>query len=310
MCRILITGGAGFIGSSLAERLLRDDDYFVVVADILVTGNTKFICDHPRYRFVHCDVNDYRDISRVMKEYQFNYVFHYAALVGVQRTLANPKEVLRDIHSLQNIFSLCLDTGVTRIYISSSSEVYGETISFPQHEYNTPLNSRLPYAVVKNLGECFCRSFWQENGLEYTIFRFFNTYGYRQRPEFVIAKFIKAALMNEPLTIYGDGKQTRTFCYIGDNLDFTARVLKEALFVNDVVNVGNDAIVNINHVAQTIIALTGSKSGCKYLPPLAEGDMKLRQPDVTRMRAVLNRSLITFEEGITEVLNQHEQVVY
>jgi UDP-glucose 4-epimerase len=116
------------------------------------------------------------------KPFVFDYVFHYAAVVGVKRTLENPVLVLEDLQGIRNVLTLCKNTGVKRVFYASSSEVYGEPVHLPQHEHNTPLNSRLPYAVVKNAGESFCRSYFQEYGLEYTIFRFFNTYGPKQSP--------------------------------------------------------------------------------------------------------------------------------
>ncbi|MFM7854150.1 MAG: NAD-dependent epimerase/dehydratase family protein, partial [Flammeovirgaceae bacterium] len=166
----------------------------------------------------------------------------------------------------------------------------------------TPLNSRLPYAVVKNIGECFCRSYQKEFGLDYTIFRFFNTYGPRQSDDFVVSKFLYAACQNSDITIYGDGQQSRTFCYIDDNVDFTLRVLIDELYINDVVNVGNDKLTTIEELAKTIICSTGSKSRIIKCPPLKEGDMTKRQPDITKMKSILNRPLVDLEQGINKML--------
>src|SRR6185436_190616 len=129
---------------------------------------------------------------------------------------------------------------VKRIYFSSSSEVYGEPVEIPQNEHTTPLNSKLPYAIVKNVAEAFIKSYNQEHGLNYTIFRFFNTYGPKQSTDFVLSKFIRAGLTNQDITIYGDGMQTRTFCYIDDNVDSTVNAFYKNKFVNDVVNIGSD----------------------------------------------------------------------
>jgi UDP-glucose 4-epimerase len=237
-----------------------------------------------------------------MLHHKFNYVFHYAAVVGVLRTIENPKMVLDDIKGLQHIFELSKNTGVKRVFFSSSSEVYGEPVHLPQHETDTPLNSRLPYAVVKNIGECYCRSYKHEFNLDYTIFRFFNTYGPRQSEDFVVAKFLKAAYKNDNITLYGDGSQTRTFCYIEDNLEFTLKILEEDLFKNEVINVGSDVLTTINELANTIIHLTGSKSKIINLPPLEEGDMTRRQPDNSKMISILKRPLIGLEEGISRII--------
>jgi UDP-glucose 4-epimerase len=302
MKKVLITGGAGFIPSSLAEALLATGKYSVVAVDNFLTGKKDYVSDHPNYKFIKCNVNDIHDITAVMLHHNFDYVFHYAAVVGVIRTIENPRLVLDDIKGLQNIFELAKNTSVDRIFFSSSSEVYGEPVHLPQHEYDTPLNSKLPYAVVKNIAECFCRSYKDEYNLNYTIFRFFNTYGPRQSEDFVVSKFLKAALEGKDITIYGDGTQTRTFCYITDNLDFTLKILEQDLFVNDVVNVGSDNLTTINELASAIIKISGSKSKIVNLPPLKEGDMTRRQPDNSKMLSVLKRPLITLEEGLRNIV--------
>jgi UDP-glucose 4-epimerase len=210
--------------------------------------------------------------------------------------------VLSDIQGIQNVLDLSKNTGVKRVFFSSSSEVYGEPVSLPQHEHITPLNSRLPYAVVKNVGESFCRSYLQEYGLNFTLFRFFNTYGPKQSPDFVVSWFINAALENRDITINGDGLQTRTFCYIDDNTQACINALTQNLFINDVVNVGYDRAITILELAETIIRLTKSKSKIVYLPPLSEGDMTRRQPDIGNMNQLLKRDFISLEEGLSRII--------
>jgi nucleoside-diphosphate-sugar epimerase len=302
MARILITGGAGFIPSSLAEKLLLDEDNEVVLVDSFLTGRKENIPLSSRVKFIKCDVNNYDDIAPVMTAYKFDYVFHYAAVVGVQRTLDNPVMVLKDIDGIENILNLCKNTGVKRIFYSSSSEVYGEPVVLPQNEHTTPLNSRLPYAIVKNVGEAYCRSYHQEFGLDYTIFRFFNTYGPKQSPDFVMSKFLRAALAGKDITIYGDGLQSRTFCYIDDNIDACLATLYNDEYKNDTYNIGNDQVITIKELAETIIELTDSSSNIVHLPPLKEGDMTKRQPDISRMRELLQRDLLPYRDGIEKVL--------
>jgi UDP-glucose 4-epimerase len=311
MVKILVTGGAGFVGSGIAAKLAEDANNLVVIADNLRTGQEHKVpvSQHNNVRFIKCDVNDYHDISAIFFAYQFDYVFHYAALVGVLRTLANPVMVLRDIKGIENVLSLSKNTGVKRVYFSSSSEVYGEPVEFPQNEHTTPLNSRLPYAIVKNVGEAYLRSYQKEYGLEFTIFRFFNTFGPKQSKDFVISKFIRAALNNEDITLYGDGGQTRTFCYIDDNVHACFNAFKHNKFVNDVVNVGGTNEYPIKAVAEMIIRLTDSKSKIIYLPPLEEGDMTRRKPDTTKMSTLMERPLKTLEDGIKEVLNNTQFIL-
>jgi len=304
MKKILVTGGAGNIGGSLVEKLLQDPDNFVVVVDNLITGSLNKIpfTGKANFKFIKADVNILSEISSIMVSYQFDYLFHYAALVGVKRTLENPIKVLNDIEGIKNILNLSKNTGVKRIFFSSSSEVYGEPVEFPQNEITTPLNSRLPYAIVKNLAEAFLRSYHQEYGLNYTIFRFFNTYGPRQSEDFVVSKFLKAALNNENITIYGDGTQTRTFCYIEDNIEATVNSLDKDYCINDVMNIGNDEEITILELAKKIISITNSRSKIIHAPPLKEGDMTRRKPDNAKMKKLLNRKLLSIEGGIKKIL--------
>jgi nucleoside-diphosphate-sugar epimerase len=309
MINILITGGAGFVGSGIAEKLASNPDHFVVIVDNLRTGDLKKIPTSPynNVRFIKCDCNDYKDISAVFFAHQFHYVFHYAALVGVKRTLDNPVAVLADITGINNILSLSKNTGVKRVYFSSSSEVYGEPVEFPQNEETTPLNSRLPYAIVKNVGEAYLKSYQREFGLEYTIFRFFNTYGPKQSKDFVLSKFIQAAKKGKDITVYGDGSQTRTFCFIDDNVEACSNAFYQNKFVNDVVNVGGTEEYPIIDLAKLIIKLTNSTSKIVHLPALEEGDMTRRKPDTTKMMTLINRPLKSLEDGIMTVMekNQH-----
>ena len=304
MIKILITGGAGFIGSSLAIRLLQNPLYYVVIVDNLLTGEIAKVPLHERCKFIKGDVNNYNDISTIMTAYKFDYVFHYAAVVGVKRTTENPVMVLNDLQGIRIILDLCKNTSVKRIFFSSSSEVYGEPVELPQNEDTTPLNSKLPYAVVKNVGESFCRSYQREYGLDYTIFRFFNTYGPKQSIDFVISRFLRLALRNEPVTIYGNGQQNRTFCYVDDNTECAVRILERDLLVNDVINIGSEHPVTILELAELIIRITNSQSKVQFLPPLKEGDMSRRQPDASKMKGILGKEMISLEEGLKRITNQ------
>ncbi|MDP1801387.1 MAG: NAD-dependent epimerase/dehydratase family protein [Bacteroidota bacterium] len=298
--KILVTGGAGNIGSALVEKLISDPHNFVVIIDNLSTG---FLSKLPstkqtNWKFIKGDVNHLNDLSSVMLSFHFDYVFHFAAVVGVIRTQENPIDVLNDIEGIKNVLNLSKNTSVKHVYFSSSSEVYGEPVELPQNEYSTPLNSRVPYAVVKNVGECFFRSYWQSFHLPYTIFRFFNTYGPNQSTDFVVSRFLSAALKNKDITIYGDGLQTRTFTYVDDTVNVCAKIFEDKLLINDVINIGNHELMTVKDLAELTIKLTNSSSKIIYLPPLKEGDMTRRQPDNTKMREILNKKFVSIEEGI------------
>jgi len=250
---ILVTGGAGFVGSSLVGELIKDPNNYVVIVDNLQTGSKDKIPDtpHENLKFIHCDVNKEDQITSVFHTFSFDYVFHYAALVGVQRTLDNPTRVLSDITGIENILNLSKNTGVKRVIYSSSSEVYGEPVEYPQNEETTPLNSRLPYAIVKNVGEAFLKSYKQEFGNN-------------------INASINAAFSDE--------------------------------FANQTINIGNNIETKIIDLAQTIIRLTNSSSKVIHLPPLVEGDMTRRNPDITKMEKLSTLDMITLEKGLEQVI--------
>lgn len=306
MTKVLITGGAGNIGSALVRKLAAKEGYSIVIIDNLLTGCLSKVEKRENIRFIKADVNNYNDLAAIFGRFKFDYVFHYAAVVGVQRTLENPILVLNDIEGIKNILSLSKNSGVNRVFYASSSEVYGEPFEFPQRENTTPLNSRLPYAIVKNVGEAFFKSFQKEYGLNYTIFRFFNTYGVNQSEDFVIPRFISAAMQNRPIEIYGDGSQSRTFCYVDDNVDITIRSMTNDACKNELLNVGSDTEISILNLAERIIELTNSKSQIKFLPALKEGDMTRRLPDISKMKKILNRDLTNLETGLQNLIKHYE----
>ncbi|MFC0605128.1 NAD-dependent epimerase/dehydratase family protein [Winogradskyella pulchriflava] len=307
MTNILITGGAGQLGSSLATKLALIDNVTIVIIDNLSTGDISKVPKRKNVKFIRANVNDYNDIISIFATFKFEYVFHYAAVVGVERTLSNPINVLNDIDGIKNILSLSKNSGVKRVFYSSSSEVYGEPFEIPQNEKTTPLNSRLPYAIVKNVGEAFFKAYQREYNLDYTIFRFFNTYGPMQSNDFVMPRFMRLALNNQPIPIYGNGSQTRSFCYIDDNVDTCIKALYDNKYVNDVLNIGNDIEISILELAEKVIEITNSKSEIIFLPSLKEGDMNRRCPDIFKMKELLGRDLISLEEGIIKMKNHYSR---
>lgn len=301
---ILVTGGAGNIGGALVSRLTENPDNYVVVVDSLITGEAEKLPskDRTNWKFIQADANDYQQMLAIMTSNHFDYVFHYAAMVGVKRTTQNPLGVLDDIQGIRHTMELAKNTGVKRVFFSSSSEVYGEPVEIPQHEETTPLNARLPYAIVKNVGEAYLRSYQETHGLDYTIFRFFNTYGPKQSDDFVMVKFIKYALEGKNLTVYGDGSQQRTFCYVDDNIDTCLACLYDDTCINETLNIGSDKMITIFELAELIIRLTKSTSKIVHLPPLEKGDMQRRQPDSSKMTSILKRELVPLEVGIEKMI--------
>ena len=259
--KFLITGGAGNLGSGLAKHLLTiDQNSEVVISDKFLTGSSANLPNEfgERFHFISADANSLPEMSAIFEKNQFDIVFHYAAVVGVDRTLNDPISVLNDIEGIKHILRLSLENNVSRIFYSSSSEVYGEPVEIPLNEDTTPLNSKLPYAIVKNVGEAYFRSYQRTYGLDYTIMRFFNTYGPNQSDDFVIPRFINKAKRNEDILINGDGSQTRTFLYIDDNLEFISKIIKENECINQTVNVGSEEEITILELAELVKKHTNS----------------------------------------------------
>jgi UDP-glucuronate decarboxylase len=211
--------------------------------------------------------------------------------------------VLSDVYGIENVLDYAVNHKVKRVFYSSSSEIYGEPVQMPQNEEFTPLNARLPYAVVKNMGEVYLKAYNKIHGLNFTIFRFFNTYGPRQRRDFVVSKFIHDALQGKDITIYGSGLQTRSFFYVSDNVKATTNALECEDSINQIINIGGDKEMTIVELAQQIITQTHSSSKIVYLPPLKEGDMSRRCPDVSKMRSILfSDSPTEFQKGLERTI--------
>lgn len=194
--RFLITGGAGHVGGSLARQLVKNKDNFVVIVDNLSTGYKSNLPSdkYTNWSFQEADVNDIKWCLEASKWPPFDYIFHYAAVVGVARTQENPTAIMQDLEGMRNVLDLAVLFKVRRVFFASSSEVYGEPVEMPQHEQTTPLNSRIPYAVVKNAGESYIQAYHQAYELPFTILRLFNIYRPQQSHDFVITRFLKAAL--------------------------------------------------------------------------------------------------------------------
>lgn len=296
--KILITGGAGNIGGSLSKALVAEG-HFVTIFDNFLTGSISKLPSNnfKNWELIKGNINNKKDLYKLNKK-KYDYIFHYAALVGVKRTLQNPIEVLQDIDGIKNILNFAIKKKPIRIFYSSSSEIYGEPVTLPQNEISTPLNSRLPYAIVKNIGESYMKAYSKKFNIKYTIFRFFNTYGPLQSTDFVISKFINSAKKNKDIEINGRGYQTRTFLYIDDNINFTLFCLKKNIFINSILNLGSDKEIKIVDLAKKIKKLLKSKSKIVFKKPLKEGDMSRRKPSIKLMRKFYKRKFTSLENGI------------
>jgi UDP-glucose 4-epimerase len=295
---ILITGGAGNIGAALSAAFVKCGHKVFIIDNLSTGSKNKLPSRHYKnWVFIKHNINK-PNFSKFFKNIKIDYIFHYSAVVGVKRTLKFPNLVLDDINGIKNIINFAVKKKVKRIFYASSSEVYGEPVVSPQDELTTPLNSKLPYAIVKNLGEAYFKTYKKLKNLNYTIFRFFNTYGPFQSDQFVITKFIKQALKNKNLPINGDGKQTRTFLYIDDHIKLTKLILKKNIMVNDVINIGSNREITIIDLAKKIIKLLKSKSKIIFLKALKEGDMRRRKPSIKKINKIRKHKLISLDQGI------------
>ena len=294
--KVLVTGGAGFIGSHLAERLL-NDGHQVAVIDNLSTGSLKNIenfRDHTDFKFVSGDIRNVELMVPLTDQYDM--IFHLAAAVGVRLIAEDPVRTIEtNIGGTETVLDIANKFG-KKVLIASSSEVYGKSEDVPFCEQDdivlgSTSMPRWSYACSKAIDEFLGLAYYQQYGLGVVIARFFNTIGPRQTGQYgmVVPRFIQAALNDEPLKIYGTGKQTRCFCYVADVVEAVIRLMNSEKATGRVYNVGSSEEISIEALADRIIEITGSKSKKQYVPyETAYGrpieDMMRRVPSVERIR--------------------------
>lgn len=295
----LVTGGAGFIGSHLCERLIQRG-YSVTVLDNLSTGriaNLAPIHDHPRFRFVHESVEDAPTVNLLMA--QCDRVYHLAAAVGVQLIVDRPVHTIRTtIHGTEVVLEAAHRFG-RPILITSSSEVYGKGTRVPFAEDDDVVmgpthHTRWCYAYSKAIDEFLGLSYHRQFGLPAVLVRLFNTVGPRQVGQYgmVLPRFVEAALSGRALQVYGDGAQTRCFCHVSDVTDALVKLMETPAAVGEVYNLGSDEEVSINELARRVIHLTGSASKVEHLTyQQAYGqpfdDMLRRVPNLRKIRGAI-----------------------
>jgi dTDP-glucose 4,6-dehydratase len=300
--RVVITGAAGFIGSHLAETLL-DRGYRVIGIDNLLTGDIANI-SHLRNRdfeFIKHDVTNYIYIDGPV-----DFVLHWASPASPIDYLELPIPTLK-VGALGTHKALGLAKAKNaRFVIASTSEVYGDPLEHPQKETYwgnvNPIGPRGVYDEAKRFAEAMTVAYHRYHKLDAKIVRIFNTYGPRMRVRDgrAVPEFISQALRNEDVTVFGDGKQTRSFCYITDLVDGIIRLMLSDL--NEPVNIGNPTEMTIEEIATTIIEMTGSKSKIVY-KPLPTDDPKVRKPDITKARTLLGwEPKVPLREGLTHTI--------
>ena len=317
--RYLITGGAGFIGSHLADRLLERGDEVRAIDD-LSTGsgrNITHVANHPRFTFDEGSILDHRFLERHAAD--ADVIVHLAAAVGVRLIVDKPLESL--ITNIRGT-EIALDVAAkrrTKILITSTSEIYGKAATGPVHEdadrvLGSPFKSRWSYSTAKAVDEILARAFYRDRGVPSIVVRLFNCVGPRQTGEFgmVVPRFVRQALTGEDITVYGDGEQRRCFAHVADTVTALIALLDHPDAVGDVFNVGAQNEITINGLAERIIDISGSASRIVRIPydeAYEEGfeDMERRVPDLSKIRALTGWTPTRTLDGILRDVIAYER---
>jgi UDP-glucose 4-epimerase len=322
--KIVVTGGAGFIGSHLVDKLLALEHEVIVIDDLStsVRSNLGTAIHNSKFTFLEGSVLDRGLLERVMGDCE--YVFHLAAAVGVFNIVNKPLSSLNtNIRGTENVFEAANKFKVP-VFLASSSEVYGKNTSNALAENDdrilgSPVTLRWSYSEAKAIDESLAYAYFVENNLETRIVRFFNTVGPRQLGAYgmVVPRFIKSALLNEPLTIFGDGNQTRCFTHVFDVVDAVIALAFSASTVGKVVNIGNKTEISINDLAKKVIAEIGSKSEMLHIPyaeAYGDGfeDMERRVPNIELIKSLVGwepkRDLSTIISDIASEMNKESHM--
>ena len=304
----VVTGGAGFLGSHLSDRLLAEG-FRVIAIDNLITGNTdniEHLAGNPDFKFIRHNVSEFIFVPGPV-----DYVFHFASPASPIDYLEHPIPTLK-VGALgsHNTLGLAKDKGATFL-LASTSECYGDPLVHPQSEdywgHVNPIGPRGVYDEAKRFAEAMTMAYHRFHKMDTKIVRIFNTYGPRMRLRDgrVVPAFISQALNNEPLTVFGDGSQTRSFCYVSDLIDGIFRLALSDF--HEPVNIGNPAEMTILDFAQKILALTGSSAQIVF-KPLPVDDPRVRQPDISRAKRLLGwQPKVDFESGVREAIRYFKQ---
>ncbi len=305
MSHVMVTGGAGFIGSHLVDALL-EKGVDVTIIDSFSAGSEENIHQFMFHKMAHvikADLQNYDAIKQYFKD--VDTVFHMAAVVGVKLATAHPLRVLNhNISGIKNVLKASVKGGVAKLIFASSSEVYGDIAVVPMNE-DLPLQPISPYGVSKIAGETYCKAHFKEYGLKNSIIRYFNVYGPRQcvkQKSWVIPTFTVNALEGKPLPVHGSGRQTRDFTYVSDAVEGTVLVALKGNATCDVYNIGTGKETPIIDLAREIIEISGSESRMVFTKPRTF-QIERRCADISKISKLGYTPKVPLDRGLKNTLN-------
>jgi len=304
--RFLVTGGAGFIGSHVVDRLLTQGPAGVVVVDNfdefydpqIKRANIADHVDDQAYLLVNADIRDYSALKQVFAEHHFDAVIHLAAKAGVRPSVVDPRAYTEvNINGTMNLLELAESNGVRKFVFASSSSVYGPAATPPFRE-DAPLTPISPYAATKAAGEMLAHTYSHLYGTQVVCLRFFTVYGARQRPDLAIHKFARMIASRSPIPVYGDGSAERDFTYIDDILQGMMAAIEYEATPFEIINLGESQTVTVNRMIELLEEALGRKAVIERRPP-QPGDLPLTHADITKARKLLGYQPTTpIETGI------------
>jgi len=308
--RVLVTGGAGFIGSHLCERLLNQGDQVLCVDNFYSSTreNVAHLLPHPNFELVRHDITFPLFV-------EVDQIYHLACPASPIHYQRDPVQTTKTaVHGSINMLGLAKRTKA-RVLLTSTSEVYGDPAVHPQTEDYwgnvNPIGPRACYDEGKRAAETLFFDYWRQHNLEIKVVRLFNTYGPRMHPQDgrVVSNFVMAALTNNPITLYGDGSQTRSFCYIDDLVEGLLAMMESDVEVTGPINLGNPGEFTVKELAEKIIAKIPTTSTMEFLP-LPQDDPVRRQPDITRAKTQLGwEPTIALDQGLDKTIDYFKEVI-
>lgn len=315
---ILVTGGAGFIGSHLVERLT-DKGYFVLCLDNfndyydpkLKEKNISGLIEKPNFRLIRGDILDVPLLNDIFSGNQHptpTTIVHLAAIAGVRSSIANPEPYVNvDVKGTVNLLAMAKEYGVEQFIFASSSSVYGLNKKTPFSE-NDPVDLQIsPYATAKRAAEIFCKTYNNLYGIPVTILRFFTVYGERQRPDMAISKFTKLIIENKPIPMFGDGNSIRDYTYISDCVDCTSSVIEIPMNF-EIINIGSGRIISLKRIIGILEKVTGKRVKIKQIEE-QPGDVPITHADISKAERLLGYNpKVSIEEGIRRFFEWYKNI--